>query len=113
MNRFDSHRNYGRSINFTDEAGMPAGGHSHGVGFMIGWQAGPLGSGAARQEPNGAFVESIIEVCIDRIEFYDAMGFGCVENDEALSHLKDALSALNRRTARRIVDGTEGTHEGS
>jgi hypothetical protein len=71
-----------------DENGNPAGGTTEGVGIFIEWQNGPLGRGADRREPNGAFVEGVI----------------------ALTHLETALLWLQKRTADREEREVEGTH---
>lgn len=98
-----------------DENENPAGGYTHGTGFTITWQDGPLGriNSVHRQEPNGAFVEGIIQAAIDRIEFYQSGKFNCIENNAALEHLKAALDCLNERTKRRTKQNVEGTHEGN
>ena len=98
-----------------DKDGNPAGGHAHGVGFTILWQNGPLGRirTGERKQPNGAFVEDIIRAAADRIGFYQGGKFACDENAEALTNLRQALDALNRRTQRRIEAGTEGVNEGN
>lgn len=100
---------------WLDANGNPAGGVSTGRGFAISWQNGPLGRGPDRREPNGAFVEEIIEAAAGRIRFYQtgANGrFACAENANALSYLRMAVNALNERTARREAQQVEGTHEG-
>lgn len=99
--------------NSTDAHGRPAGGGAEGTGIEIAWQNGPLGRGADRQEPNGAFVEDIISIAAERIEFYQASEFASLDNAVALGHLKAALIALNFRTLRRENAGVEGTHEGN
>ena len=99
------------SRHFTDKDGNPAGGVTCGRGFTISWQNGPLGRGDDRKEPNGAFVEEVIEAAIDRIRFYQSGKFNCEENAEALSHLELALAVLQQRTADREARGVEGTHE--
>lgn len=96
---------------WVDENKAPAGGVTFGVGFAISWQNGPLNRGQKRKEPNGAFVEDIIEAAYRRIEFYNLAGFGCKENDKALVHLELALKHLNKRTNSREDAGVEGTHE--
>lgn len=98
---------------WTDEAGNPAGGVSWGTGFAVSWQNGPLGRGADRREPNGAFVETLIAVAASRIDFYQrAAGgrFNCVENATAILHLMAALEVLDSRTKSREDRGVEGTH---
>lgn len=100
------------SHQFSDADGNPAGGSTFGPGFAISWQNGPLGAPGDpdRQEPNGAFVETIIKAAADRIDFYQASRFRSDDNQEALDHLYAALLALDRRTRSRTVRGVEGTH---
>ena len=98
---------------WKDDQDRPAGGVTQGRGFTISWQNGPLGRGAERKEPNGAFVEDVIKAAKARIDFYQDSPFNCVENEEARLHLQIALDALNRRTARREEAGVEGTHGGN
>ena len=95
---------------WNDHAGNPAGGTSSGRGFTIGWQHGPLGRGAERREPNGAFVEDIIAAAIGRLEYYQRSRFNCEPNAEAIRHLKAALEALESRTKDREARAVEGTH---
>lgn len=93
--------------------GDPAGGRTKGVGFDIEWQNGPLGRGAERQEPNGAFVEGLLAAVIGRMQFYQSASngkFACRENAIALTHLETALLWLNKRTADREARDVEGTH---
>lgn len=98
------------SQHFNDENGNPAGGHTTGVGIDIVWQNGPLGRGDDRIEPNGAFVEGVIQAAIDRLEYYQASQFNCEENGWALVAMDDALNALAERTASREARDVEGTH---
>lgn len=98
--------------------GRPAGGSVRGVGIAIDWQDGPLGRVGtnARQEPNGAFVEQVLEAALQRLVFYqEAAGgrFQCEENAAAIASLQDALGSLDARTRRRVEAATEGTHEGA
>lgn len=101
------------SSQFSDVNGRPEGGQTWGQGFAIAWQRGPLGRGADRKEPNGAFVEDIIVAALDRIEFYQRSQFRCTENETAANHLRLALQALEARTSCREQQGVEGTHVGS
>lgn len=98
------------SDQWLDENGNPAGGVSCGKGFCISWQNGPLGRGADRKEPNGAFVETIIDAAKRRIEFYQSSKFACEENILALHYLNLALVALDKRTKERECREVEGTH---
>lgn len=97
--------------NSVDEEGNPAGGFIKAIGLNINWQDGPLGRGEKRKEPNGCFVETVVNAAISRIEFYQRSKFACADNAEALEHLKAAVECLQRRTKRRDDQGVEGTHE--
>lgn len=99
--------------NYLDADGKPAGGMVEAIGLNVSWQNGPLGRGDDRIEPNGAFVETLIEAARQRIEWYNANGFACRENSLAITKLEEALHWLNARTARREAAGVEGTHEGN
>ena len=98
------------SKHFDDENGNPAGGHSKGIGMSIDWQNGPLGRGKTRLSPNGAFVETVIAVVIDRLEYYQASRFKCRENALAITKLQEANHWLNHRTQDREKREVEGTH---
>jgi hypothetical protein len=99
-----------RAEHWVDDHLRPAGGSTFGNGFAISWQHGPLGRGAKRKEPNGAFVEDIIAAAVDRIEFYQRTEFNCDENAVALEHLQKALTILDERTQKREARQVEGTH---
>lgn len=94
-----------------DEHGNPAGGASNGTGIDIRWQNGPLGRGADRKEPNGAFVEGVIRAALGRIQHYQSTKFACRENALAITKLEEALHWLNHRTADREARDVEGTHQ--
>lgn len=95
----------------TDENGNPAGGWTTSVGIDINWQNGPLGRGEGRKEPNGAFVEGVIEAALGRLQYYQESQFNCRENAIAITKLEEALLWLGKRTADREARGVEGTHE--
>lgn len=110
------------NLNNVDTHGNPAGGYfsvrtETGYELMHGrWQDGPLGRGEDRGKPNGIFVETMMAITRDRIQFYESAAggrFSCAENQEALEHIDAAMAALNRRTERRESEGVEGTHEGA
>lgn len=90
--------------------GKPAGGTTTGTGILIRWQDGPLGRGETRREPNGAFVEGVIQAALGRLEFYNEGEFRCRENSLAITHLEEALHWLESRTAKREEREVEGTH---
>ncbi len=60
--------------------------------------------------PNGAFVETVLEIAADRLRYYQASPFACEENAIALDHVECAIGMLEARTARRERQGVEGTH---
>lgn len=97
----------------VDAVGRPAGGTTTATGLRIEWQNGPLGRGADRKEPNGAFVETVIKAARDRLLHYQGTQFACAENALAIDHLEVALATLAGRTARRESAGMEGTHAGA
>lgn len=97
--------------NYNDENGNPAGGFFRAKGIDIQWQNGPLGTGESRKEPNGAFVETVIEAAFQRLQYYQNSKFACMENDMAMLKLEEALHWLNSRTNKRLKRGVEGTHE--
>jgi hypothetical protein len=97
--------------NQSDEIGNPTGGNVRGTGLSIDWQNGPLGRGEDRKEPNGAFVETVIDAARQRIEFYQDSQFRCRENAIAITKLEEALLWLNKRTADREKRNVEGEHK--
>lgn len=98
------------AINRSDGQGRPAGGTVRGKGLSIDWQDGPLAVDGVRREPNGCFVETVLEAAAIRLDYYQSTMFHCAENAEALDHVRAAIAALERRTARRTNAGVEGTH---
>lgn len=96
--------------NYSD-GGKPAGGYVKGKGIDIVWQKGPLGRGAERVEPNGAFLEDVIVAVIKRLEHYQDSEFKCRENAVALTYIETALLWLEKRTADRETRNVEGTHK--
>lgn len=99
--------------------GTPDGGYVFfdlGVGEMpalyIRWQRGPLvDAEGVRHEPNGCFVETVLEAAKQRLEHYQTTKFRCVENVEMIGHIDAALEAARDRTRRREERGVEGTSE--
>jgi len=99
------------AVNLNDANGNPSGGMAEGVGIKIEWQNGPLGRGAERKEPNGAFVETVIDIARQRIQYYQDGPFKCRENAIAITKLEEALLWLGKRTRDREARAVEGTHE--
>jgi hypothetical protein len=100
------------SRHVLDSRGAPAGGYSRTEGAKVYWQNGPLkmpdGTSRAR---NGAFVEEVLLIVADRLLHYQEGKFACRENALALKHIEGALLALELRTAQRVQQGVEGTHQ--
>lgn len=100
--------------NRVDAENRPAGGFVKGVGLDIRWQNGPLGNGESRVDPNGAFVEDVLEACAKRLRFYQEVSNGkyaCRENMMAIILVEKAIVFLHERTAARVARGVEGTHQ--
>jgi hypothetical protein len=95
----------------TDKDGNPAGGKSEAVGIKIKWQDGPLGRGENRKEPNGAFVETLIDIVVDRLQYYQDSKFASGYNARAIQYLMHADQELKKRTADREAREVEGTHQ--
>ena len=95
----------------VDDDGNPAGGVNTGVGFNIHWQNGPIHDDNPR---NGAFVEEVLEACLDRLRYLNGASdgrFRCRENSLAITDIESAQNWLNRRTYDRMQRGVEGTHQ--
>ena len=80
------------------------------------WQNGPLADPATgeRKDPNGAFVETLVRIALDRMNFYQTASgqkFACRENALAITKLEEALHWMGHRTAAREARGVEGTHQ--
>ena len=99
------------SQHWKDNNGNPAGGVSSAVGINISWQNGPLSVDGVRRDPNGAFVETVIAMVIDRIKFYQDSKFASDYNARALDALYVAAANLRDRTKDREARGVEGTHK--
>lgn len=106
LQKFDAHNN-------IDANGNPTGGTVSATGLSIQWQEGPLGRDDERQEPNGAFAETVIAAAKQRLEFYQKANrgiFACRENAMAITKLDEALLWLDKRTRDREARQVEGTH---
>lgn len=60
---------------------------------------------------NGITTESLLVICIDQLEGFQAGRFACSRNRMALSNLNAALQLLQGRTRDRISRGVEGRNE--
>lgn len=83
--------------NRSDPEGNPAGGSATATGVEIEWQ-------------DGAFVETVIAICVNRLEYYQSGRFSCRENALAITKLQEALHWLYSRTRSREEREVEGTH---
>ena len=90
--------------------GNPDGGIAQGTGLDIRWQAGPIDRDAG-DKPNGTLVEDVLEVCIQRLEFYENSRFACAENVEAIGFIDAAIQTLVKRRRDRADRGVLGKHE--
>jgi hypothetical protein len=72
---------------------------------VINWQHGPIG-----EDFNGATVEGVLRAAILRLEDLNR-AIPCSENGVAISHLNEALAALDRRTRDRYERGVMGTRQ--
>lgn len=60
---------------------------------------------------NGITHEILLSILADRLTAFQAGPFANRYNAEALEHVRCALSYLKARTADRLAQGIEGTHE--
>jgi hypothetical protein len=97
--------------NKLDESGIPTGGFVRGIGIAIAWQDGALGRNAERKIQNGAFVEDVLQACLNRLKHYQETKFSCPENVLAASGIEEALKWLQKRTEDREKRLVEGTYE--
>lgn len=105
-------RNPLTTTNTVNEDGNPTGGTVYGMGLSICWQNGPLGDPPG--EPNGAFVDDVIEAALQRLQFYQTSAggkFACRENALAITKLEEAMHWLQHRQQDRIDRGVQGTYE--
>lgn len=72
--------------------------------LRIDWQSGP----SKERGVNGLQVEAVLRAALERLEKLDAR-MACVENKNAINHIRDALAGLDQRTTRRRDFGVEGT----
>ena len=87
-------------LNLSTEPGDPN-------AIEVFWQDGIVGDAGQ----NGAFVEDVIEVARQRLQFFQASKFRCRENAIALTKLEEALQWLDWRTRKRLILNVENTYE--
>jgi len=96
-----------------DAAGNPTGGVSAGLGINIAWQNGPRGQDTedqpeGRQVPNGASVDSVIELALDRLKYLDSK-LPSDYNKSAIESFEKGLESLKARKIDRETRGVIGT----
>ena len=94
------------SGHWSDEDGNPAGGISYTHASTVVWQNGTV----KKHGRNGAQVEDIIDIALDRLKFFQEGKFPCKENELAIQYLTDAWSILKNRTFACLTQGIEGEH---
>mgnify|MGYP001617179358 CR=1 FL=1 len=97
--------------NVHDANDNPTGGSVRSNGLAIDWQNGPLGRGADKIEPTGAFVEDVILAALQRLQFYNKGKFSCRQNSLAITHLEEALHWTQDRHEDRERRAVQGMHE--
>lgn len=70
----------------------------------ISFQNGPINEHGV----NGITQEVLLAIVADRLEAFQAGPFGCLENLNALEHVRDAMTWLASRTKARMARGVEG-----
>ena len=82
-----------------------------GKGFSVGgriiFQNGPIKENGV----NGLMNEDLLAIVADRLEGFQSGKYACIANNNALTHVLGALSALRKRTNEREERGVEGTSE--
>lgn len=101
------------AVTVRDEPG--AGGANH--QYQISWESGALGGKClinfqngpiAEHGVNGITQEALLAIVADRLESFQAGPFACMENQNALEHVRDAMTWLQSRTKVRMARGVEG-----
>ncbi len=82
-------------------------GDDHQANAVIRFQKG----GVAEHGVNGITIETLLAICKDRLECFQAGPFASHDNQIALNGVDEALEALHKRTRDRIARGVEGQHK--
>jgi len=100
------------ATNLTDDDQNPTGGSVTALGVSIDWQHGPRGTEDGTLAPaTGAFVEDLVLIARNRLEFFQDSKFRCRENALAITKLEEALHWMQHRRTDRAARGVEGKHE--
>ena len=73
----------------------------------IKFQCGPV----QEHGVNGASIENVLELLIQRLEGFQCGPFACYENATAITKLRGAVAALEARTQKRVEQGVVGTNQ--
>lgn len=103
----------------TDGAGNPTGGTtkmhlpypedsgSTRLVLLVHYQDGIVGEDGQ----TGAFVEDVLEVARQRLQFFQTSKFRCRENAIALTKIEEALQWLDWHIRQRLIRGVENTYD--
>lgn len=116
---YEEERNGTRWVWATDEPGSGGANHEYFIEHMnrfggiplcrINFQNGPILEAGV----NGVHNEDLLAIVQHRLECFQSGPFRCDENEAALNRVREALAILEDRTARRVLEGTEGTNKGN
>ncbi|PEP08206.1 hypothetical protein CN577_11600 [Bacillus toyonensis] len=73
----------------------------------IKFQEGPIQTNGV----NGAQIEHVINVLVERLQGFQDGGYPCRENALAITKLEEARLWLSERTRKRKQQGVEGKYE--
>lgn len=97
-------------ITARDEPGSGGANHEYeialpdGSGVRIGFQNGPI----SEKGVNGITQEALLAIVEDRLTGFQRGPFACIDNADALSHIRVAMQILQNRTRERMSRGVEG-----
>ena len=57
---------------------------------------------------NGLFIEDLLLIVKDQLEHFQASDFACVENEDTLFHVRNALHSTRSRQYERSLRGVQG-----
>jgi hypothetical protein len=97
----------GAPARYSIRVDLPAGVSIATLTVELPFQRGPVGADGSNV--NGISDEALIEILVHRLRAFQAGKLACDTNAAALSHLEQALAALEHRTAQRRAAGVEGT----
>lgn len=73
---------------------------------IIRFQKGPV----KEQGLNGIFIEDLLLIVKDQLEHFQDSDFSCVENEDTLFHVRNALHATRSRQYDRSLNNKQGKH---